>query len=102
MTVRTWTGIDGGMDNESQSAFEDGHEKLGWRLIAIREAGGRQIPGQSWPPDNQIVAVTLTRRQWRYVLDEAQSSLPTYERLGDQESAELCRAAIAAVAPALS
>jgi hypothetical protein len=99
MRVRTWTGIDAGLDNESQTAFEDGDQKLGAQLIEIRDSGARQIPGDKWPPDNQIVAVTFTRTQWRYALDEARSSLPVYKRLGDAESAELCRQAISVIDP---
>src|SRR4051812_11325598 len=99
MPARVWSGTDGDMDNASQSAFEDGEEDLGFEGVAIREAGGAQVPsaGGQWPPDDQIVAITLSRAQWSYVLAESKSSTPKYERLGDQDSAELGRRAVAAI-----
>lgn len=103
MPARVWSGIDAGMDNASQTAFEEGAEDLGFELVEIRETGGRQIPGAGpdWPADDQVVSITLSQREWALVLDEARSSTPMYEQLGDRESAALARRAVHVISPFL-
>lgn len=43
----------------------------------------------------QIIAVRLTRAQWRFAAEEARKSVSVYEELHDEESAQLSRDALA-------
>ncbi|WP_344604916.1 hypothetical protein [Streptomyces glaucus] len=76
MTMLQWHHIDGGMDNEVSTAAEDGRDDIIEMGDAVREAGWSQVAGWTpgvpgsgrWPPNDERVTVTLTRKQWRFVV----------------------------------
>ena len=96
MTVRTWQGIDGEMDNVNQNATEDGDEDRANLALSIRDMGARAVPGDEWPPDDRVVSINLSRTAWAFVVDCINDSTPTYEELGDEESIALGHAALEA------
>jgi hypothetical protein len=98
MPERVWSGIYGDVDNAVQLAAEDDDEQTVDIGSEIMEEGSRHLPGDPSSLDNdRLVSVTLTRRQWQFVLDQNRQSTPIYESLGDEESLELGRAAEAIV-----
>ncbi|HEY7812959.1 MAG TPA: hypothetical protein VIC62_06945 [Nakamurella sp.] len=124
MSVRLWSGIDGGLDNKATNSmwqYWDSGGDIGdperpdvgpvSRFArAIREEGWRQV--DTWKrPAGEFVEVTLTGQQWEFILADARDSLPIYEELAAaaagrskhdmQESAELCRMTITVVGRAL-
>jgi hypothetical protein len=103
MAARIWQGIDAEMDNASQTAYEDGDDSGGDYALAIREAGWAEVrgSGNSWPPDDDPIAVTLDRSQWAFVVKSIKASDPIYVRLGDHESVELGRRALQVIEPRL-
>lgn len=98
-----WSGIDGGMDNAGQDAIDLDDQPTQLVAQEIREAGWAQVPwvDGAWPPMDQIIAITLTRAQWRFALNDALDSQPIYESLGDGQSVQLCEAAIRMITEAL-
>ncbi|MFF9756784.1 hypothetical protein ACF1FC_29100 [Streptomyces sp. NPDC014344] len=76
MTVLQWHHIDGGVDNEVSTAAEDGRDDIIETGHAVREAGWSQVagwiagvPGSGrWPPNDERATVTLSRKQWRFVV----------------------------------
>lgn len=76
MTVQQWHHIDGSVDNEVSTAAEDGRDDIVEVGHAVREAGWDQVahwtpgvPGSgAWPPNDELVTVTLTRLQWSFVV----------------------------------
>jgi hypothetical protein len=97
MTVRQWQIIDGTMDNTVSVEAENGDpDNVVEAGRSIREAGWDQVahwtpgvPGSGkWPPDNQMVTVTLTRGQWAL----AASSLDRWADIKDPEDAAVSRA----------
>lgn len=125
MSVWVWNGIDGSMDNRATNAmweYWNGGGEIGDPADpdvgtdsrcarAIREEGGRQVDNAWLRPADEMLHVTLTTAQWRFVLETAQNDLPVYDDLAIAavgtsqremlESAQLCRAAIQIVARAL-
>jgi hypothetical protein len=97
MSARVWAGIDAGIDNVMSTAAVAGDERTLSIGRAIREAGWAQVPWMdgNWPPMDQIIAIRLTRAQWRFAADEARRSIAIYEELHDEESAQLKRDALA-------
>jgi hypothetical protein len=103
MATRIWQGIDAEMDNVSQAAYQEGHDSGGDYALAVREAGWTAVggPGNSWPPDDDPIAVTLDRSQWAIVVKSIQASDPIYVRLGDHESVQVGRRALQVIEPRL-
>jgi hypothetical protein len=97
MQVRTWQGIDGEMDNVSQTSYEDGDEERGDLALSVREAGWQAAPGHDWPPDDHTISVTLDRARWAFIVECINASTPIYESLGDDESVDLGRKALTAI-----
>jgi hypothetical protein len=76
LTTRQWQIIDATMDNEVsveaqngdlRGVVDSGHQVrvAGWDQVACRTPG---VPGSgSWPPDGQVVSVTLSSEQWTVV-----------------------------------
>jgi hypothetical protein len=97
LPAKVWSGMDGGVDNAVDLAAVDGNERVVSVGSAIREAGWRQVPwvDGEWPPLEQRITITLTRAQWAFIRELSVKDLPIYEDLGDEESAALCRAALA-------
>lgn len=103
LTARVWSGIDGGVDNAISLAAVAGEEGVVAMGSGIRQAGWDQVPwvDGEWPPMGQIIAISLAREQWIFAVDEARESLPVYEEIGDDESADLGRQAIVVITNAL-
>ena len=99
MPARVWAGIDAGMDNVVSIAVVDGDARAVHIGQGIREAGWAQVPWVNglWPPMDQIISIQLTRAQWQFAADEARESAFDYESLHDEESAKLCRDALAII-----
>ncbi len=99
LSARIWAGIDGDIDNVVSLAAVKGDEEALRIGSAIRQAGWDQVPwiDGEWPPDDQMIKITLTRGQWRFVVAESERSTPIYEELGDTESVELGREAVKTV-----
>ncbi|MFD8494905.1 hypothetical protein [Amycolatopsis sp. NPDC059657] len=99
MTARVWAGIDAGIDNVVSLAAVDGDEQAVRIGRDIRQAGWDQVPwvNGDWPPFDQIIAIRLTRAQWQFAADNARESIPIYEELQDEKSAQLCRDALATI-----
>jgi hypothetical protein len=97
LPARTWSGMDGGVDNAVSEAAVEGDEATVSTGSAIRQAGWDQVPwvDGEWPPDEQEIEITLTRAQWAFVRNVNVEDLPVYEELEDEESAQLCRDALA-------
>lgn len=48
---------------------------------------------------DQIITITLSRSQWRFAMDKVAEDEDSYVRIGDRESLELGREALAVVTP---
>ena len=99
MPARIWAGIDAGIDNVISTAAQNGDEatvEVGQR---IRQAGWDQVPwvDGDWPAMDQVISIRLTVAEWRFAADEARSSVPIYEELGDEVSAQLGRDALTVI-----
>ena len=104
MPVDIWAGIDGEVDNVVSMAVVDGDEHVVRVGQAIREAGWEQVPwvdGQ-WPPMDQVLPICLSRGQWELAGEWTRQSLPVYEELQDEESAQGCRDALAVIEASIS
>lgn len=103
MPVRTWTGIDASMDNLHQGENEEGDPEIAAQAMAIRQAGWDQVTmvDGDWPPGDQVITIALTRSQWNLVVSGSDEEIAAYEEVGDQESADLVRLAVAAIEPHL-
>jgi hypothetical protein len=99
MPARIWAGIDAGVDNAIAVAAQTGDETTVAIGERIRQAGWDQVPwiDGAWPPKEQVISIRLTRAEWAFAAAEARDGIPTYERLGDEESARLCRDALAVI-----
>jgi hypothetical protein len=99
MSARIWAGIDAGVDNVVSLATVDGDEQVVRMGRAIREAGWEQVPWVhgAWPPMEQVISIRLTRAQWLFAADEVRKSIPVYEELDDEESAQLGRDALTVI-----
>ncbi len=99
LVARVCAGIDAAMDNLAAMAAEDLNEKTAAAALAIREAGWNQVPwvDQQWPPMDEVIVITLSRRQWLSSLAELRKNVPIDEKLGDEQSAALGRLAITAI-----
>jgi len=99
MPARIWAGIDAGVDNAVSTAAQNGDEatvEVGQR---IRQAGWDQVTwvDGDWPPMDQMISIRLTVAEWRFAVDDARNSVPIYEELGDEMSAQLGRDALAVI-----
>ena len=99
MPARIWAGIDAEVDNAISSAVENRDEatvEVGQR---IRRAGWNQVPwvDGAWPPMDQVISIRLTAAEWMFAAGEARRGIPIYEELGDDESAQLGRDALAVI-----
>lgn len=70
LVTRQWQVIDAVVDNEVNTRAEEGDERFVTVGLSVREAGWDQVLGGSgtWPPDDQVVTVTLTLDQWGLVV----------------------------------
>ena len=100
LAAHLWSAIDAEMDNAVSVAVVDGEDETVALGDAVRDVGGAQVPwvdGQ-WPPMEQEISISLPRSHWEFVAVRLDDSAPRYERLGYQESLDLCRRARAAIA----
>jgi hypothetical protein len=99
LAARVWATIDAQVDNTISVAAVDGPEESVRMGQAIRYAGWVQVPwvDEDWPPMDQQIAITLTREQWEFALVEVEDSIPIYESIGDNLSAQLGRDVLAAL-----
>jgi hypothetical protein len=69
LATRQWHIIDGVIDNEVNTRAEEGDEQFVNTGLDVRQAGWDQVMTgpNTWPPDDQIVTVTLTVDQWGLV-----------------------------------
>ena len=101
LTTRQWQIIDGTMDNEVSVEAENGDPRgvvhvgrqvrvAGWDQVAHWTPG---VPGSgSWPPDGQVVSVTMSSDQWALVCSALIRWADVSERLGKVEDATTSRA----------
>jgi hypothetical protein len=70
LTTRQWQMIDGVVDNEVNTRAEEGGEGFVDTGLSVRQAGWDQVIVGSdiWPPDDQVVTVTLTIGQWGLIV----------------------------------
>jgi hypothetical protein len=70
LTARQWATVDATMDNAAQAAIDRYEDDA--LPVSIREAGWAQVPwvgdDRSWPPDEQIITIALSREQWDLVV----------------------------------
>ncbi|MFC4063342.1 hypothetical protein [Actinoplanes subglobosus] len=99
MPTRIWAGIDAGIDNVISSAAGNGDEAVVEVGQRIRKAGWDQVPwvNGAWPPMDQVISIRLTVAEWMFAADEARHAIRLYEELGDDESAQLGRDALAVI-----
>lgn len=99
MSARTWAGIDARADNVASSAAVNLDQRTLRIARAIREAGWDQVPwvDGDWPPMDQVIAIRLTRAQWRFAADDARKSIAMNEELCDEQSAQLAWDALAVI-----
>lgn len=99
LPVRIWAGIDAEVDNAVSSAAEEGDEATVQQGQRIRQAGWDQVPwvGGAWPPRDQVIPIRLDQADWTFAADKARRSIPIYEELGDEVSAQLGREALAVI-----
>lgn len=95
MPDRVWNGIYGDVDNAINLAAELGEDDeiidIGSEIMETR-VHPVQAHADGSMADEQV-SVTLTRAQWRFILNHNRESTPIYEYLGDDESVELGRLA---------
>ncbi len=87
------------MDNAVHLALVGGDEDVVALGTGIRQAGwvqARGLDGERRPMD-ELIAITLSRAQWAFVVAEAGSSARAYAELGDEESAALGRQAVTSI-----
>jgi hypothetical protein len=99
MPARIWAGIDASIDNAISLAAPNGDEATVQLRQGIRQAGWDQVPwvNGAWPPMDQLISIRLTQAEWTFAADEARHSIPIYEELGDEVSAQLARDALAVI-----
>jgi hypothetical protein len=103
LPARLWSAIDATVDNTIAMAGVDGEEEVVRIGQKIRQAGWDQVPwvDGAWPPMDQIITITLSGSQWRFAMDEVAEHETSYLRIGDRESLEIGREALAVVTPHL-
>jgi hypothetical protein len=103
LPARLWSGLEATMDGVISFATEDGDTERAQIGAAIQEAGWAQVPrlDGDWPPMDQTINISLTRRQWRFTLEETREYIPIVESIGDQESLEILQRAVDVVTPQL-
>lgn len=101
LTTRQWQIIDGTMDNEVSVEVENGDPRgvvdighqvrvMGWDQVAHWTPG---VPGSgSWPPDGQVVCVTMSGDHWALVCSALTRWADVSEQLGNIEDASTSRA----------
>lgn len=101
VTTRQWQVIDRTLDSEVSIEAEKGDPGgLASLGHSIREAGWDQVahwtpgvPGSgSWPPDDEVVSVSLSDTQWSLVCDSLRRWASVSDQLGDVDSATTSRA----------
>ena len=99
MPARVWNGIYGEVDNTVNLAAESGEDDQIIEIGAeIMETRVQDVPGHGDGSEtDKHVSATLTRAQWRFILDHVRESTPIYEYLDNDESVELGRLADAVV-----
>jgi hypothetical protein len=103
LPARLWSTIDATVDNTIAMACVDGEEEVVRIGQKIRQAGWDQMPwvDGAWPPMDQVITITLSGSQWRFAMDEVADHEASYVRIGDRESLDLGREALAVVTPHL-
>jgi hypothetical protein len=103
LPARLWSAIDATVDNSIALAGVEGEEEVVRTGQEIRRAGWDQVPwvDGAWPPMDQILTIRLSGSQWRFAMDKVAGDEASYVRIGDRESLELGREALAVVSPHL-
>jgi hypothetical protein len=93
MTARQWATVDATMDNAAQAAIDEYEDDA--LPVSVREAGWAQVPwigdDRSWPPDERIITIVLSREQWDLVVTALAADDAVYDQLNDHESVDLGR-----------
>jgi hypothetical protein len=91
LTTRQWQVVDAVVDNEVNTRAEEGDERFVAVGLSVREAGWDQVTGETrtWPPDEQIVTVTLSLEQWGLVVSSLDilTSIQINDTTGDDAEA---------------
>jgi hypothetical protein len=101
LPARAWATADACVGLASQDAVgADDYQKADFG-DQIKSDAGLQIPWNdgAWPPDEQVIAIALTRAQWRFVLNELAANIPLLEDLGQTEDVTLVEQAIEVIRP---
>jgi hypothetical protein len=98
---RVWNGMSGEVENAIILAAEDGDEDgpvidIGADILESSARQCRQAGVNESTPEDQMIAIALTREQWGFILDQGERST-SYEELGDGDSLALIRDARAAI-----
>jgi hypothetical protein len=103
LPARLWGGIDATVDGVISMATVDGDTERAQIGRAIRGAGWAQVPwvDGEWPPMDQTINITLTRRQWQFAIEQVRDTIPIVESIDDQDSLVILQGAVAAVTPQL-
>jgi hypothetical protein len=105
LPARSWAVIDATMDDVAHNAllaYDPEAERRGTIARSIREAGRDQVPwvgpDRTWPPMTRMITISLTADQWRFAMSWVEESMSNPV---DDETVELCGAALAVVRPRL-
>lgn len=81
LTARQWATIDARMDNVVSNAIDFDDEQAVQVGTAIRRAGWDQVPWieGEWPPMEQVITITLSLPQWRFVATELTEAILRWE-----------------------
>jgi hypothetical protein len=101
LPTRLWQIIDGTIGSTVSVAAESGDESLVRVGTRIREAGWYQVTGwttdnpvsRGWPPDAELVTVTLSRTLWNVVLAQLDRWNAVAAEVGQEEVVRLGGAA---------
>ena len=107
MRVVDWSAIANTLESTTSVTLEDPGDELplASKASAVSDLGHEQIPrlkNDKWPPDDQLVVITLSRAQWAFVLQEMRSWSEVSESMADThpemaEDAQSDRAVIALI-----
>lgn len=89
MTTAVWAVIDAILESTCVTAAEDGENDRSFFAVEVRERGNacvRRFDG-SWPTDDVISPVTMTRTQWKFALQALRDWAGVSERIGQAENA---------------
>jgi hypothetical protein len=104
MTTAAWVGIHSDLENVCLSAAEDGDEDRSIFASGIMDRGDHCIRrfDNSWPADDVLSPVAMTRGQWIFTLDGIRHWMGVSEQIGAVESLDAARQAVALISEQLA